>query len=351
MVQLHRRALRLQLLSLFALIGLGICCAWQPLVSAADEPATESAPVEAPVPRDAVFSKPVPTSVADLRAIQDRLKSVVKRIQSATVGVRNGRAAGSGVIVNKEGYVLTAAHVCGSPGRTVTLILADGRRVKGKTLGLDRKVDAGLMKITDKGDWPVAEMGDSTKLSAGDWCIATGHPGGYRSDRAPVVRLGRVILNRRGVIQTDCTLVGGDSGGPLYDMNGKVIGINSRIGASTNWNFHVPVSQFSDSWDRLVAAEDWGGRETRRRAVIGINGEDHDDGCRITGIAEGMPAEKAGLKEDDVITKINGTKVTGIGDLAKRIASMRPGGKIKLEILRGEETLEIEVGLVKPEDD
>lgn len=310
----------------------------------------ESAPVTAPIPRDAVFSKPVPIDISDLQVIENRVKAIVKRLQTATVGVRNGRAAGSGVIVSKDGYVLTAAHVCGSPGRNITLILADGRRVKGKTLGMFRGVDAGLMKITDKGDWPVAEMGDSTKLKAGDWCIATGHPGGYRSDRAPVVRLGRIVLNRRGVIQTDCTLVGGDSGGPLYDIDGKVIGINSRIGASTNWNFHVPVSQFSNNWERLAASEDWGGDVRERRAVMGINGEDHDRGCRITGVAEGMPAEKAGLKEGDIIQKMDGKKVSGIGDLAQRIGAKRPGNKIKLEVQRGDETLEVEVTLVKPMD-
>jgi serine protease Do len=304
--------------------------------------------VAAPEPRPAAFSRTVPVSVADLQAIEDRVKSLVKQLQAATVGVRNGQAAGSGVIVSKDGYVLTAAHVCGEPGRNVTLILADGRRIKGKTLGLHRGVDAGLMKITEKGEWPVAEMADSTKLNAGDWCIATGHPGGYLNDRAPVVRLGRVVLNRRGVIQTDCTLIGGDSGGPLFDIDGKVIGINSRIGASTNWNFHVPVSQFSDNWERLAAAEDFGHDAEVRRAVIGITGEDHDRGCRITSLAEGFPAAEAGLREGDIITRLDGKPIDGIRSLAERISAMRPGDKVKIEVLRGEETLEKELLLVKP---
>jgi len=196
----------------------------------------DAAPVVAPVPRDAVFSKPVPVGIEDLRIIENRVKAIVKQLQRATVGVRNGRAAGSGVIVSKDGFVLTAAHVCAEPGRNVTLFLSDGRRVKGKTLGtFHGGIDAGLIKITEKGNWPVAEMGNSKKLKVGDWCIATGHPGGFDKDRAPVVRLGRIVLKRRGIIQTDCTIVGGDSGGPLFDIDGKVIGINSRIGASTNW--------------------------------------------------------------------------------------------------------------------
>ena len=351
MKRLYHSSLCRKLFSLFVPFAVALTLANGSLGSTAvaqTEAVVDVAPVVAPVPRDAVFSKPVPVGIADLRIIENRVKALVKQLQRATVGVRNGRAAGSGVIVSKDGFVLTAAHVCGSPGRTVTLILSNGRQVEGKTLGTFRGVDAGLMKITEKGDWPVAEMGNSKKLKAGDWCIATGHPGGCDKDRAPVVRLGRVVLNRRGVIQTDCTLVGGDSGGPLYDIDGKVIGINSRIGANTNWNFHVPVSQFSDNWDRLVAAEDWGGDAKVRSAVIGINGEDHDHGCLITGVAEGLPAEQAGLEKGDIITKLEGKRVKGIGDLAKRIGSKKPGDKVKIEILRGEETLEMEVTLVKP---
>lgn len=311
----------------------------------------DAAPVVAPVPRDAVFSKPVPVGIEDLRIIENRVKAIVQQLQRATVAVRNGRAAGSGVIVSKDGYVLTAAHVCGSPGRSVTLILFDGRRVKGKTLGTFHGVDAGLIKITEKGNWPVAEMGDSKKLKAGDWCIATGHPGGFDKARAPVVRLGRIVDNRRGkVIQTDCTLVGGDSGGPLYDIDGKVIGINSRIGPNTNWNFHVPVAQFRDNWDRLVAGEDWGGAVRVRNAAMGIDGEDHDHGCLITRVPDGMPAKQAGLKKGDIITKLNGKRVTGIIDLAQRIGARKPGDTIKLEILRGDKTLEKDVTLVKPSD-
>ena len=306
-------------------------------------------PVAAENPRDAVFRKPVPESVADLRVIQQQLQSIVKHVQRCTVAVQNGRAAGSGVIVSEDGYVLTAAHVCGSPGRSVTLILADGRSVSGKTLGMYRTVDAGLIKISDEGKWPFAEMGDSTKLTPGDWCVATGHPGGYRGDRAPVIRLGRVVLNLRSVIQSDCTLVGGDSGGPLFDIDGKVIGVNSRIGASTNWNFHVPVSQYSRHWDRLIDAEVWGGPGGVRRAVLGINGEDHEKGCRITRVTGGLPAEKIGLQAGDIITKLDGKPVRGIDDLAERIGGKKPGDQVKLEILREEKTLKKTVTLAKPE--
>ena len=96
----------------------------------------------------------------------------------------------------------------------------------------NRTIDAGLMKITDPGDFPSVEMGLSDLLKDGQWCLATGHPGGYQADRKPVLRLGRVLLSDNNTITTDCTLVGGDSGGPALDSQGRVIGVASRGGES-----------------------------------------------------------------------------------------------------------------------
>ena len=280
-----------------------------------------------------------PTSIQDLLAVQTRVEAVLKTVIPATVGVRIGRAQGSGVIVSEDGYVLTAAHVSGSPGKNVTLILPDGKEVKGKTLGLNRGVDAGLIKITEKGQkWPHVEMGDLLNTSNGDWCIATGHPGGYKKGRPPVVRLGRIIRSTRTVVQSGCTLVGGDSGGPLFDLDGKVIGIHSRIGAGAAWNFHVPISAYSTkaNWDRLVKSEEWGGRPqaSTNPAILGVNGEDHEKGCKITNIAANLPAERAGLKVGDVITTFDGKEVEGFDALYRMVGKKKPGDKVILEFLR-----------------
>ncbi len=287
--------------------------------------------------RNAVFSKPAPQNVADLLAIENQVKKLVKHLTRCTVGVRIGRAQGSGVIVSKDGYVLTAAHVAGAPGRKVTFLLADGRLVQGKSLGVDRTVDAALLKMTDKGNWPYAEMGDVTDMKVGDWCIATGHPGGYQKGRAPVVRLGRVSFVRNTLIQTDCTLVGGDSGGPLFDVDGRVIGIHSRIGAPTSWNFHVPISAYTDHWDRLTLAD----------TVLGVGGKDVENGCKLTEIESGLPAEKAGLQVGDVIVKFNGQPVKDFDELATAVRKKKPGDKVTLEILRGEKTIQKTAVLAK----
>jgi serine protease Do len=319
-------------------------------VDPAEQPAASSKPVaKADVKIDPVFRKTVPTSIDDLKKIEKRLEELVAKLQPCTVGLRLGRAQGSGVIVSKDGYVLTAAHVSSVPGRDVVVVLPDGRQVKGKSLGLNRGVDAGLVKITTDEEWPFADIADYKSLKVGDWCVAMGHPGGYKKGRAPVVRLGRIIIKRDTVVQSDCALVGGDSGGPLFDMQGRVIGIHSRIGPSIHWNFHVPIAAYSDGWDRMVKSEVWGARPARGGAILGVNGETHPKGAKVTGVPEGYPAHKAGLQVGDVITKLDGKPVKAFDLMAESIRKMRPGQKIKLEVLRGEEVIQVEVILGKRE--
>src|SRR5262249_54284471 len=151
----------------------------------------------------------------DLKALQAATKAVLKKTMPATVGLVIGQNAGSGVIVNEEGYILTAGHVSGEPGKDAIILLPDGTRLKGKTLGRNDGIDSGMIKITSKppkgGKWPHAEMGDSSKVKENQWVVAIGHPGGWRKGRTPVVRLGRVLRTDKSSIQTDCPLVGGDS--------------------------------------------------------------------------------------------------------------------------------------------
>jgi serine protease Do len=147
--------------------------------------------------------------------------------------------------------------VISKPNQPATFILSDGRTVSGKTLGIYETLDAGLMKITDPGEWPVAEQGESSGLEPGTWCVALGHPLGYQDGRPPVVRVGRILRADDDQLQSDCPLVAGDSGGPLFDLQGRVIGINSRIGGSTDMNYHVPVDIYRDTWKRLATGDYW----------------------------------------------------------------------------------------------
>jgi serine protease Do len=291
-----------------------------------------------------VLDGAAPAGVADLRAMQTHVQKLTGQLSKCTVGVQVGRAQGSGVVISKEGYVLTAAHVAGQPNQEVTFVFSDGREVNGKTLGLCRTIDAGLMKITDPGDYPFAEMGMSDSLKEGQWCLAMGHPGGYQRDRGAVLRLGRIVLLTGDAITTDCTLVGGDSGGPLFDMDGRVIGINSRIAGALTANMHAPISAYKDSWDRLEKGEAWG-QFPGQESYLGVRGAPDAADARIAVVNPGSPAERAGLKVGDVVLKFGDKEITDFQSLRAAVAERQPRDRVNVLVRRGEETLELRVRL------
>jgi len=288
----------------------------------------------------------VPQNVEDLRLLERRIQEIARKVSPATVGVRVGGAQGSGVIIDKEGHVLTAAHVVGKPGRTATFVFPDGSTVTGKTLGAYRTIDAGLMKITSdkKKSWPYVEMGKSTDLKQGQWCLATGHPGGFQRGRTPVLRLGRILAHDKSKIITDCTLVGGDSGGPLFDLDGRVIGIHSRIGGVITANVHVPVDGYRDDWDRLAKGEEWGALPGHNRGpFLGVVADRTADEAKISEVFPGSPAAKAGLKPGDIVTRFDGKAVEKFTDLALAVSKKKPGDKVEVAVRRGDETLKLMV--------
>lgn len=289
-----------------------------------------------------VLDGAAPSGVADLKAMQLHVQKLNERLTKSVVGIQVGQAQGSGVIISKDGYILTAAHVAGSPNHdNVTFILSDGREVHGKTLGMYRTLDAGLMKITDAGDYPFAEMAAPDSIKEGEWCLALGHPGGYDKDRGVVLRLGRVVVLSNEAITTDCTLVGGDSGGPLFDLEGRVIGINSRIAEMLTANIHVPVSAFKDSWDRLVAGEAWG-YLPGRRPYLGVKGEENATEAKIASVDPGSPAERGGLQAGDVILRFGGKDINNFKSLVDAVSERQPSReRIAVVIRRGEEEKEL----------
>jgi serine protease Do len=289
-----------------------------------------------------IFAGGVPKTVDDLRAMQDVQQRLIEKVLPSIVGVRVGPSQGTGVIVNEQGYVMTAAHVIGEPGRDATFILSDGRTVKGKTLGADYDNDAGLMQITDRGDWKPADVASSGKVKVGQWVLALGHPGGYQRGRNPVVRLGRVLRISDDGITTDCTLVGGDSGGPLFDMQGRVIAVHSRIGNSLTTNVHVPVAYYRESWDRLARGEAWG-LQPGIGPFIGVTGSPQPDNPRIVQVNPGSPAERAGIKPGDIVTRFDGAALAGFDALVRAIREKKPGDKVKIEVRRASSTLKLDL--------
>jgi len=311
--------------------------------------AAETTPVslsqeEAKVRLDKIFAGDPPSGLDDLKAMQSHVKDLTAKVLPCTVGVQIGQAWGSGVIVSKDGYVLTAAHVAGGPKRHVFFYLNDGRIVHGTTLGLNRGIDAGLMKITDKGEYPFMELGASKGLKEGQWCLAVGHPGGYLKERGLVVRLGRVLLSDDNAITSDCTLVGGDSGGPLFDMQGKVIGINSRIAGAITANLHVPVDAFHEGWERLLKSDAWG-HLPGQEPVLGVRGVEGAEVAKISNVVKDSPAEKCGIQKGDVVTRFGDKDVTDFSSLKEAVLDHNPGDKVIVKLKRGDETVDVTVTL------
>jgi serine protease Do len=285
----------------------------------------------------------LPQSLDELKALQEQVRAVVDRALPATVGVRVGTAIGSGVIVSADGYVLTAGHVSGEPGRSATIYLADGSQVRGQTLGANLGADSGLIKLVEDRTWPFVEMGRSAMVERGQWCVATGHPGGPRRGRAPVVRLGRILAVGKRFLRTDCTLISGDSGGPLFDLHGKVIGIHSHIGTPLTANMHVVVDTYRETWDRLVRGDTWGGSPGPGMPYLGVRLDGQARECLIRGVEADSPAARAGLQAGDVVLKFGDSTIADADDLIARTARRQPGDEVALVIRRDDAILTLKV--------
>lgn len=305
-----------------------------------------------------------PENVDELKALQARVKYVVDKCTPATVGITIGFGAGSGVIVSEDGLVLTAAHVITgedlsgkstpyAAGRECRIVLPDGKRVKAKTLGVNSDNDVGMVQITEKGPnggkWPFLPLAKSANLKQGQWVVSLGHPGGPKDGRPPVARLGRIENNTKSIVRSNCTLVGGDSGGPLFDLGGNVIGIHSRIGLSLAQNIHVPTEAFRAQWDKLIAGEVFGriARKTTMVASLGVVfPEDEADDAWVTEeVDPETPAGKAGIKAGDTIVKFDSEVVKSVKRFRELLAMKKPADVVKLTVRRGTSILPLSVTL------
>jgi len=321
-----------------------------PPVSDKDNTKKGQPEIDKPLAVPAVFDKVAPEGVEDLRIIQEHVKKVVKKVMPAVVGIAVDKSSGSGVIIDEEGHVLTAGHVSGKPGQDCWVIMPDGKRLKAKTLGQNAGIDSGLIKIVDKGPFPYVGKGDSSKVKVSQWVISIGQPGGFKPTRSPVVRVGRITISNPRFLQSDCTLVGGDSGGPLFDMSGRVIGIHSRIGLTIDENVHVPVNTYTETWDRLVASESWGGlgglfSSPRPRAYLGVEFAKGGEDLKIEAVTKDAPAEKAGFKIGDVLIGLDESKLRTRDDLFEIMGKKKPNDEVTFLVKRGDSEVKIKVKL------
>ena len=273
------------------------------------------------------------------------------------------RSLGSGFIISPDGYILTNAHVVTDTDE-VTVKLTNKREYKAKLIGADTRTDVALIKIDATG-LPVVQVGDASKMQVGDWVAAIGAPFGFENSVTAgiVSATGRSLPEESYVpfIQTDVALNPGNSGGPLFNMRGEVIGINSQIYSQTGGfmglSFAIPIDLAMDVGKQLRAS----GKVTRGR--IGVQAQElsvdlaasfglkEPNGALVVALEKNGPAETAGLMPGDVVQTFDGKPVQGSADLARLVASTKPGTAVQLGIWRKGEarTVQVTVAELMPE--
>jgi len=296
-------------------------------------------------------------SLEDLRALEKKITGVYERAMPATVALisEGTGAAGSGVVVSEKGLILTASHVVMGV-EEVQVLFPDGREFTGRVLGANRSRDAAMVQIREPGPFPWVPLGKSGGLKVGDWVVALGHSAGFEPTRTPPLRFGRLVSKGPGEgVTSDCTLIGGDSGGPLFDLEGRVVAIHSSIGDALNNNNHAGIDGFRADWERLREG-DWWGRLTLNplanpeAPVLGFEIGRSLGGVMAGRVLPGSPAARAGMRAGDRVIELDGVKVNNGQELLVELARKKPGDQVQLVVRRTGRTLKMRATLVRRGD-
>ena len=276
------------------------------------------------------------------------------------------RGLGSGFIIDQKGLVLTNNHVVENADK-ITVKLSDAKEFNAKVVGRDSRTDLAVLQISDgKGDFPVAPLGDSSRLQVGEWVVAMGSPFGL----ANTLTAGVVSAKGRHIgagpydnfIQTDASINPGNSGGPLVNLHGEVIGINtaifSRAGGNLGIGFAIPIDLAKEILPELIDK----GKVTRGWLGVAIQrvtpeiaeslGLDKSSGALVSNVFEGSPAEEAGIQTGDVIVEYNGNKIDESNQLPLLVARTEVGESVKATVVRDKKPIPItvKVGELKEEE-
>lgn len=270
---------------------------------------------------------------------------------------------GSGFIISKDGHIMTNLHVVRG-AKKITVMLQDGtsRQVSASYIGGDSHTDIAVIKIDDNygNNFPFLDMGDSDDLEVGEWVVAIGNPFSLEASVSAGVisakgRQGLQITDYEDFIQTDAAINPGNSGGPLIDLDGKVVGMNTAIvsqsGGYMGIGFAIPSNILINIKQQLVE----NGVVTRGFLGVSLQPIDSDlaeafgtsttQGALVVDVVEGSPADEAGLKQGDIIMKMNGMPVKGPGQLRNDVVLLPPGTKVTLTINRNGKTMSVPVTL------
>ena len=277
---------------------------------------------------------------------------------------RRSTGAGSGVIVSKEGYILTNYHVVGEADEII-VEMYDEREYEAEIVGVDSLSDVAVIKLKENvPDLPVAYLGDSDKLRPGDWVMAIGNPFTLSSTVTTgiISALGRQtgMTVYQNFIQTDAAINPGNSGGALVNIEGDLIGINTmiytRTGGYMGIGFAIPIKMARNIMEQLIykgeVSRGWlgvqiGDIDQNMKEALGL---DSKNGVLINDVFRGQPAEKGGIKVGDVIISINGLKTNNANALKNTVAGITPGKKVPVEVIRNGKKITLDVKLVSRDE-
>jgi serine protease Do len=268
---------------------------------------------------------------------------------------------GSGFILSSDGYVMTNAHVI-DDAESIYVTLTDKREFKAKLIGVDDRTDVAVVKI-EASNLPAVTIGDSNKLRVGEWVVAIGSPFGLENTvTAGIVSAkGRDTGDYLPFIQTDVAVNPGNSGGPLINMQGEVIGINSQIYSRTGGfmgiSFAIPIDEAMRVADQLQRS----GKVTRGRIAVAIGEVTKDvadslglpkaQGALVSSVEPGGPADKAGIQPGDIIMKFNGQPVEAATDLPRMVGDTKPGTKATITVWRKGQTRDLPITIAEMQSD
>jgi len=282
---------------------------------------------------------PVTVTPSQIKAGDEPIASVAKALLPAVVQLETDQGLGSGVVYDKNGYILTAAHVVEGASQ-VTVRLADGTKLSGRVLGSDSGTDIAVVKV-DRNNLQPAALALKVPLEVGQTAVAIGSPFGLEGSvtSGVVSAVNRSLPTQDGsvfeVLQTDAPINPGNSGGALADREGRVIGINDSIRSESGGNegvgFAVPIDIAAASAARIVQGK------SSASGYLGVSGTDPTlgrAGALVNEVVNGGPADKAGLQVGDLVVSVNGKAVQSMDDLAAQVRILEPGQKVQLGIVR-----------------
>lgn len=268
------------------------------------------------------------------------------------------KGLGSGFIISTDGYILTNEHVIeGAQDIQVTLV-GRSKPVPARVVGSDRELDLAVLKIDAGTDLPTLKLGNSDQIAVGNWVIAIGNP--YGLDHTVTVGVisakGRPITvedrSYRNLLQTDASINPGNSGGPLINLQGEVIGINTAVDASAQGiGFAIPSNTVKGVLEELMGkgkiTRGWLGIEMQEvtPGIAGYLGYNGTGGVVVRDVVSGSPAARAGLRQGDIITAMNGSSIGGTDDMLDRVEKTKPGTRVELTVWRDGNTIKVSVTL------